>query len=133
MTEQALKDYFESKISANDLAKDLKDSQISTGYNGTSIHITDIQEEGEFNVTRQHLLKLCNDTLAGSLTTLDLNTISFGLFGSDFFQWDNETEDGAIVDQTLFEWGNPEINYPITVENLLLWEKYLMTGKHEFN
>ena len=71
MTEQTLKEYFDGKVSAETLATDLKDSQMRTGHDTTSVHVTQIKNNGESLVTRQHLLKLCNDTLKGYLTTTD--------------------------------------------------------------
>ena len=130
MTEQTLKDYFDGKVSVNTLASDLKGSQVRTGHDTTFIHVTSIADDGEYVVTRQHLTKLCNEALAGLLTPTDLNTVAFGLIGSDYFHWDNSTEDGEIVANTLFDWDNPDINFPLTADNLRLWKKYLETGEY---
>ena len=130
MTEQTLKGYFDGTVSADTLASDLKDSQVRTGYVTTSVHVIPISDNGEYPVTRQHLIKLCNDTLRGPLTMIDLNTVAFALISSDYFHWDDTTKDGEIVADTLFDWDNPEINFPLTTDNLQLWKLYLETGKY---
>lgn len=133
MTEQKLKDYFDGKISIDNLCSDIKDSQVRTECNTISVQLTPIKEKGEYNVTREHLINLCNETLAGHLTPTDLNTVAFGLIASEYFSWDNSTEDGKIVAETIFDWDNPDINFPITSHNLRLWKKYLETGEYSLD
>jgi hypothetical protein len=133
MTEQTLKEYFDGKVTAEILASDLKGSQLRTGHDTTSVQVTSITDDGEYLVTRQHLTKLCNDTLAGILTPTDLNTVAFGLIASDYFHWDNSTKDEKIVADTLFDWDNPDINFPLTTDNLRLWKKYLETGEYSLD
>jgi hypothetical protein len=133
MTEQTLKDYFDAKVSIDTLSADLKDSQLQAGHDTTSVHITSFLDNEAYEVTRQHLLKLCNDTLRGLLTATDLNTVAFALIASNYFHWDSTTKDGEIVADTLFDWDNPEINFPLTVDNLRLWKLYLETGEYKLN
>ena len=89
----------------------------------------------KYEITRNHLKRLCNDTIAGHLTTTDLNTIAFALIGSEYFTWDKDetTTDGKIIDQTIYDWDNPDIGYPLTNENLKRWTKYLETGEYTFD
>jgi hypothetical protein len=134
MTEQALLDYFQGKLSAEELAKDLKGSQIRSGYDTTSVYITPINsEEGEFIVMKEHLLQLCNDTLSGKLETIDLNTIAFALFTSDFFSRDDSSENSSVIENVVWDWDNPEIGYPLTLDNVKKWKEYLETGKYNLN
>jgi hypothetical protein len=133
MTERILKDYFDSKVSADFLASDLKGSLVNKSPQTSSVFITRIDDAGSHEITRQNLLKLCNDTLSGRLTCSDLNILAFGLIGSEYFCWDSETEDGEIIAKTLFDWDNPEINFELAVENLLLWKDYLETGNYKLD
>lgn len=133
MTEQTLKEYFDGKVSVDTLASDLKGSQVWTGHDTTSVQVNSITEDGQYIVTRQHLTKLCNDTLAGFLRLTDLNKVAFGLIASDYFHWDNSTEDGNIVADTLFDWDNPDINFPLTTDNLRLWKMFLETGNYSLD
>jgi len=130
MTEETLKDYFDGKVSVGTLASDLKGNQVRTGNDTTFVQVTSKIDNEEYVLTKEHLTKLCNDTLAGLLTTTDLNTIAFGLIASDYFHWDNSTKDGEIVADTLFDWDNPDINFPLTADNLQLWKIYLETGEY---
>jgi hypothetical protein len=133
MTERILKDYFDSKVSVESLISDLKGSLEVTSPQTISVYIKRIADSGSHEITRQNLIKLCNDTLAGHLMIKDLNTLAFGLIGSDYFYWDNETKDGEIIAKTLFDWDNPEINFELTYDNLLLWREYLETGDYKLD
>jgi hypothetical protein len=131
MTETVLKDYFDSKVTVDFLVLDLKGSLVQRGPQTSSVYIKRIDDAGSHEITRQNLLKLCKDALSGHLMPMDLNILAFGLIGSDYFNWDNETEDGEIIAKTLFDWDNPEINFELTFENLLLWQDYLETGNYK--
>jgi len=84
----------------------------------------------DYTVTRTDLIKLCDLVLEGKLDFNLLGSIAFQLIGSDYFDWDSNDQDGEIVSNTIFDWDNPEINYPLTKENIQLWKQYLMTGKY---
>ena len=57
----------------------------------------------------------------------NLTTIAFALIASDYFTWDDD-----IIANVIFDWDNPEINYPITTQNLEKWKIYLETGENRF-
>jgi hypothetical protein len=63
----------------------------------------------------------------------DLNSVAFALNFSDYFTWDGETEEGERITTATFAWDNPEIDYPLTIENIQLWRQYLSTGEDNFN
>ncbi len=126
MKEETLRDYFDGLISTDILYMDVEGSEVKTSHDVISVHIDQIKEEGEYIITRDHLLKLCNDTLTGNLKTTHLTTISFALAFSEYFIWDADNDE--VVSEVIFDWDNPEINFPITIENLKLWKIYLETG-----
>jgi hypothetical protein len=132
MTEQKLKDYFDNKVTSDELAIDLMDSQKRTSYDVTTVYV-DKLEEGEFEVTREHLIKLCDEVISGKLSTTDLNTISFALMASDYFTWDSHSTDGELISNVIFEWDSPEIGYDITNKNVRLWREYLLTGEYRLD
>ncbi len=132
MTEQKLKDYFEDNLSAEQLSLDLKGSQQKTGYDVTTVSINSLNE-GEFEIRKEHLIKLCDDTISRKLLLTDLNTIGFALMSSDFFNWDSDTKDGEIIANIIFEWDNPEIGFDITTKNVKLWKEYLLTGVYRLD
>jgi len=129
MNELILKKYFENKVSAKQLAKNLKGSQQKTGYDTTSVHIESI-ENGEFKVEKEHLIRLCNDYLKEYLNSEDINTIGFALMCSDFFYWDSETKSGEIIAQVIENWDNENIGYDINRKNIQLWKEYIETGNY---
>lgn len=130
MKEKTLKYYLDNKVTVDILAADVKDSQKKTSYDVISIYVDQINEDGEYEITRNHLVKLLDDTIAGRLTATDLNTISFALIGSEYFTWDKEDE---ILDDTIFDLDNPNIGFPLTIENLGRWRTYLQTGEYTFD
>jgi hypothetical protein len=132
MTEQKLKEYFEDKLTVEQLALDLKDSQQKTSFDVTAVYI-DSLTEGKFKINKNHIIKLLDDTISEKLLAEDLNTIAFALMTSDYFYWDNETEDEAKISNVIFELDNPEIGYDLTIENLKKWKEYLLTGKYNFD
>jgi hypothetical protein len=79
------------------------------------------------------LIKLCDDVIAGKLSTIDLNTIAFSLMASDFFTWDSHSTLGERVAKVIFEWDNPLIGFDITDKNVRLWKEYLLTGEYRLD
>ncbi|MFN0049073.1 MAG: hypothetical protein ACKVOU_08135 [Cytophagales bacterium] len=132
MREKKLKEYLEDKLSADQLSLDLKDSQKRTGYDVTTVYI-DSLKDGEFEIKKEHLIKLCDDTISNNLSPTDLNTIGFALMTSDHFYWDSDSPDGEIVGNVILEFDNPEIGYDITIKNVLLWKDYLRTGEYRLD
>ncbi len=119
MTEQNLKKYFENKLTAEQLHLDLKDSQRKTSYDVTAVQI-DTLKEGDYEVKKDHLIKLLDDTIFEKLLPIDLNTIGFALMTSDYFYWDDETEDGERIGNVIFELENPDIGHDLTIKNVQL-------------
>lgn len=133
MKETILKEYFEKAISAKALNQDVDGSQVKTGHDTSRLDVEIIEDNKEFEITTKHLRQLVEDTMSNKIATQNLATIAFALEGSDFFNWDNDTDDGKKVARVLFEWDNEEINYPISIQNLKLWDKFLRTGEYNLN
>lgn len=131
MKEEILKKYFEGKISAEVLNKDVNGSSMRTGFDTSEVDIKIMDEKGEYTVTINHLLNLCNDAIKGDISSENLNTIAFALIGSDYFSWNEFGEIGERVTNVIFEWDNPGIGFPLTRENLILWKEYLESGVHK--
>lgn len=133
MRERILKDYFLNKTTVDLLAIDLKDSQNKKGFDTTSVSIELIKEPGEFEISIDFLLRLCDAAINGKLTMTDLNTIAFALITSEYFTWDSDSSDGKRIETVIFDWDNPEIGFDLTIDNLRLWKEYLLTGTYKFD
>ena len=133
MTEQTLLNYFQNAATVEQLAEDLKGSQQKSSYDTTSVYVASIDTEKEFNVTKDHLIKLCDDVISGKLTLTDINTIAFAIISSDFFTWDNETKDAALIETVIYDWDNPAIGFDLTLKNIKLWKEYLQTGSYNLD
>ena len=133
MTELTLLNYFLNTATVDELKEDLKGSQQKTSFDTTSVYIKPIDTDKEFNVTKDHLIKLCNDTISGKLTTTDLNTTAFAIISSDFFTWDNEADDATIIETVIYDWDNPEIGFDITIKNVGHWKEYLQTSNYNLD
>ena len=125
MQEQVLLDFLLNKVTIEVLASDHKNSQKRTSDKFSSVYIDQLDKETDFVINRQHLIKLCNETIKGNLMPEDLNTIAFTLFTSESIK---RKEDDQILEDVLFDWDNPEIGFPLTLENLRKWKILSITG-----
>ena len=122
MTEPKIRDYLLGKIQPSELERSEKktDGKVLPYYKEV-----EMIEEGEFKIEKSHLISVCDDVLSGKMKLETLGQFSFILIGSDYFHWDNETNEGQRIGEVLFEWNNPTINYPLTMGNIREWKKYL--------
>jgi hypothetical protein len=127
MREKILRDYFDNKVSIDTLSSDVDGTVINSSHKVFEIHINQLPEYDGYLIKNEHLLKLCHDTISGNLKVTHLETIADSLEFSEYFYWN---ENDTVVGETIFEWANPEINYPLTVENLKKWKLYLDTGEY---
>jgi len=87
------------------------------------IHDNQMLETGEYKVSRNDLLRICDAFLEGYIDKTDLEKLGFDLIFSDFFTWEDE-----VVDDIIFCWDNPTICYEINTMNVELFKDYLITG-----
>ena len=80
------------------------------------------------NIEREQLIELCNKFLNNEISKSDLNSYSFETFMSDEIDWDDYDN---IISETLFDWHNEDINFPINEVNMKLWKKRLETNVDE--
>ena len=80
------------------------------------------------NLERKELIELCNKFLKNEISKEDLNFYAFETYISDEVDWD---EDDQVISQTLFEWHNEDINFPINEINMKLWKNRLETNIDE--
>lgn len=116
MNEQILHKYFTNQATETELLEGL--------------FLDSDELNADYTLTKTDLIKLCDLVLEDKLDFSSLGNIAFNLIGSDYFDWDSNDQSGEIVSNTLFDWDNPEINFPLTKENIQLWKQYLLTGKY---
>ena len=80
------------------------------------------------NIERKELIELCDKFLQKEITKLELNFYAFETFMSDENDWDHNDK---IISETIFEWHNEDINFPINEVNMKLWKKRLETNVDE--
>ena len=79
--------------------------------------------EKDFVVTADMAVRLCEAVLCGELFPDALHTIGFALMASDRFQWDGDDE---VLASVIADWSCPEVNYPLTLENVQRFRAWLM-------
>ena len=80
--------------------------------NQTTIHRSDLIAKGEQFLNRE-------------ITALGLEVYAGELMSQDHFDWDD-----AVISDIVFQWDNPDINFPITRRNIELWKHQLVTGEN---
>ncbi len=121
MHEEVLRRFFEGAVSAEKLASDVRGSVTHFDQVRSSVRIVDMASECQ--VTRPALILLCDAVLSGSLSPDSLATVGFALEASDKFLWDGD-EDELVAD-IIADWSCPEVNYPLTVENIRRFKQWL--------
>jgi hypothetical protein len=79
-------------------------------------------------VTRQDLLDTCDKFLRDEIGRPQVKDYAWTLITSEDHNWDDN-----IIEDTLFEWDNEEINFPISKVNMQLWKKRLISGVDELS
>ncbi len=121
MREEILKRFFIHEATVSELKEDLAGSVKRLSDIASRVAIEDMG--GEFTVTRPMLIALCDAVLSGSLPAQELRTIGFALQASDHFIWDGDEDD--VLANIIADWSCPEINYPLTVENVSRFRAWL--------
>jgi len=71
-------------------------------------------------ITRKDLIELCDKFLSGAIGKSEIEDYAWNAMSSDEANWDDK-----IISDTLFEWDNESINFPINSRNMELWRKRL--------
>jgi hypothetical protein len=125
-----LRDYFLGDVGISALRADLKGAVTRTSHDVHRQTITDM--EAAFSLSSTHLVSLCDAVLADQLPPSDLSVIAFCLVASEHFQWDADTPEGRLVEEMLYEWDSPEINYPLNLQTVAKFRRRLLTREDTF-
>jgi hypothetical protein len=131
MHESILKDYFLGVIDESRLNEDLEGSVVRTSFDVITHYVSPM--DSEFRVELAHLVKLCDAVLSGKLNAARLELIGYCLVASDHFFWEEDSKSGELVAETAYDWSSPEINYPLTFENIEKFRERLITGEETFS
>ncbi|HEY8670702.1 MAG TPA: hypothetical protein VIL63_07680 [Terriglobales bacterium] len=127
MREQILRQFFETKSTATELAQDIDGSTKKTTPQISVTSVEDMDED--FTVTADMAVALCDAVLSGGLPAEGLHTIGFALVASDKFHWDGDQDE--VLANVIADWSCPEINYPLTVESVRQFRAWL-TGAEPY-
>ena len=106
MRERVLREFFEDKITALELARDVAGSMSRRTQKISVVSIEDMDKE--LTVTAPMLVRLCDGVLRGDLQPEALHSIGFALMASDAFCWDAD-EDNELA-EVIADWSCPEVN-----------------------
>ena len=79
-------------------------------------------------VAIQDLLVVCDQFLQDKIGSYEVEDYAWRLISSDDHEWGDD-----VIAETLFEWDNETINFPINKVNMRLWKKRLITGVDELS
>lgn len=127
MREELLKQFFLGETSSAMLAEDLRGSMVVEGSTVTRHFIEDMKED--FVVRPEQLVRVCDAVLSGDVEAAYLQAIGFCIVASEHFEYDTDTSGGALVAETVLDWSAPEVNYPLTIENVRRFRERLVTGR----
>ena len=129
MHEEILKRFFLGEASARELADDLAGSLVER-RDVTHHPIKDMCDD--FEVQPEHLVRVCEAVLGGEIEAKYLEAIGFCILASDHFEYDTDTPEGELVGETVFDWSEPRVNHPLTIENVRKFRERLVTGGNPF-
>jgi hypothetical protein len=121
MRETALREFFEGKVTAAELARDVAGSTTCTSQTTTLVSIEDMDKE--FVVSADMAVSLCDAVLRGDLPREALKTVGFALSASDKFCWDADGEE--VLANVIADWSCPGINYSLNLENVERFRAWL--------
>jgi len=127
MHESILRDLFLGKANAKALSKDIEESRALMSPPGVSYSKTSdgiVKMDSDFDLSRAHLLAVCDAFLSGGLSAIDLEYIAFALIASDRFNWDGD-QDNTLA-EIVHDWAAPAINYPLNMENIQRCRRWLL-------
>ena len=86
----------------------------------------------DFEVRAEHLIRLCDAVIDGTVEPWKLAAVGFCLLASDRFHWDGDAPDGERVADAASDWSAPEINYHLSAATAVKFRHRLATGEDTF-
>lgn len=126
MFERDLRKYFENKIDAAEL-KQVIDRMLQD----EDFEDRDNSFGTEMEVTSQHLVKVCDDILAGKLPPDYAEHIGAELTTSDQFVFE-DSEEGERAQEAAFDWDEYDEMYRLNPDTIQKFKVRLLTGEDLF-
>lgn len=126
-----LRGFFQGSVSTQELARDLDEAWQVVGPQSRHFIWSDI--DASFEITSEHLVRLCEAVLTGGLEPWKLEVAAACLFASDHFTWNGDTVEGDRIASTINDWVTPEINYVLSKRTAEKFRHRLITGEDPFH
>ncbi len=78
----------------------------------------------EIKISRSDLIAKCNQYLNGEIKEKDFENYAWNLITKEHIDWDDD-----VISDIIYQWDSPEINFPITKQNIRLWKHQLETDE----
>jgi hypothetical protein len=130
MHAEILKAFLLGRVTATELSRDLDVAWEPSGSQSQRFVFQDLLED--FEVSPEHLVRVCDAVLAGEIEPPKLEAVGAALFTSDHFIWGEESEEAERVARTVSDWVDPEINFDLNLETTEKFRHRLLTGEHLF-
>jgi hypothetical protein len=119
MNESTVAAFLTGDIDAERLASEVRHSERNVDPITTTVTVSEM--EGEFAITRAMGLQLCEAVSNGELQGEVIRTVAFLIISSDHLTWG----DDELLGEIIWDWSCPEVNYPLTPENMARCRKWL--------
>ncbi|MBI1827309.1 MAG: hypothetical protein HY287_03910 [Planctomycetes bacterium] len=128
MNISVIREYLLDRVSSLVLQRDLwecREQYWVGNVLGTRFHSGDgdLLDSCKIAVEVRHLIKLCDDVLNHALRPCELDTLGF-----EFESWPKKPGEEPLIGKILACWNAPEINVPLTRENIAKFREWLLTG-----
>ena len=110
MKESELRSFFEGDVDATWLGRALERG------NASSL-VTDL--DSPVRLTSDEMVRLCDAHIEGGLSSDELQVVAGLILESDNFAWDEDSAEGELVAEVLWDWAMPEDEAPPTSEAVL--------------
>lgn len=120
MKESDLKSFLEGDVDASWLGRVLE--------KWDAVPALDADLQAPVTLTPDELLRLCDAHLAGGLSADQLQVVAGLILESDNFAWDEDSAQGELVAEVLWDWAMPEDEIPPTSEAVSLCRRRLASS-----
>jgi hypothetical protein len=117
--ELSIRDFLLGKLPAQKLEAEVASSLRQVDAVTHQVEIEDMSDD--FRIEPAMLIRLCDATASGQISGDALKHIAFAIIASDHFKWAN-----SIVGEVVHDWAAPEINYPLTPDNMGRFRQWLV-------